>query len=55
MGKRQKCSYCGELAIAYRVEADGVKTPICAYHIPVKEGERLPVLRQASDARPGGE
>jgi hypothetical protein len=44
MSKKQKCSFCDELAVAYRVEADGTKTPICAYHIPVKEGEDLPEL-----------
>jgi hypothetical protein len=43
--------YCNELAVAYRVEADGAKTPICAYHIPVKEDERHPQLQEASDAK----
>jgi hypothetical protein len=50
MGRRQKCSYCDELAVAYRVEADGAKTPICAYHIPGKKGEDLSKLRAAIDA-----
>jgi hypothetical protein len=55
MGKRQKCSYCEELAVAYRVEADGAKTSICAYHIPVDDGERIPQLREAGDAKRVGE
>ena len=50
MSKRLKCSYCDELAVAYRLEPDGAKTPICAYHIPVNEGENLPELRAAKDA-----
>jgi hypothetical protein len=54
MGKRQKCRYCDELAVAYRVEADGAKTPICAFHIPVEEDERLSELREASDAKRDG-
>ena len=43
MGRRQKCSYCEELAVANLVE-DGREIPICAYHIPVKAGEKLPEL-----------
>lgn len=50
MGQRQKCSYCDELAVAYRLEADGGKTPICAYHIPVSEDQKLPELRDSRAA-----
>jgi hypothetical protein len=50
MRKRQKCTYCDERAVAYQLEADGTKTPICAYHIPVEEDERLSELRETSDA-----
>jgi hypothetical protein len=53
MGTRKKCRYCDELAVAYRLEADGGKTPICAYHIPVREDRGLPELRH-SQATAGG-
>jgi hypothetical protein len=52
MAQRQKWTHCHELAVAYRVEADGAKTPICAYHIPTNEGEDLPELR-TPDSRNG--
>jgi hypothetical protein len=50
MGQRQKCSYCDELAVAYRLAADGGKTPICVYHIPVSEDQKLPELRDSRAA-----
>lgn len=55
MGQRRKCSYCGELAVAYRVEMDGTKTPICAYHIPVEDDEPVPQRREAMDTERGRE
>jgi hypothetical protein len=42
MGTRKKCRYCGELAVAYQLEPDGTKTPLCAYHIPVVENAGPP-------------
>jgi hypothetical protein len=47
MGTRQKCRYCDELAVAYQLEADASKTPICAYHIPVSDNQKLPQLRDS--------
>jgi hypothetical protein len=37
MGHRNKCAYCGERAIAYRLAPAGSKTPLCYKHIPVEE------------------
>jgi hypothetical protein len=54
MGKRQKCSYCDELAVAYQLEADGTKTPICAYHIPVEEDGNPSELREDGGASATG-
>jgi hypothetical protein len=49
MTKRVRCAFCAELAVAYRLERDGAKTPICAYHIPTREGEPLPTLHTPPD------
>jgi hypothetical protein len=48
MATKQKCRYCDELAVAYRLETDGGKTPICAYHIPVRQDQELPELRESA-------
>jgi hypothetical protein len=55
MGTRQKCRYCHELAVAYRLETDGTKTPLCAYHIPVEEKAEPPKLGSNDQARGGTE
>jgi hypothetical protein len=31
---QRKCSSCGKDAFAYRLEADGARTYLCAGHIP---------------------
>jgi hypothetical protein len=42
MMKRTRCTYCDELAVAYRLEKDGTKVPICAWHIPTQEQPLAP-------------
>jgi hypothetical protein len=38
MGQKRKCAYCGERAVAYRVEQTGDKTFLCYDHIPITAG-----------------
>jgi hypothetical protein len=35
MGKKRKCVYCGERAVAYRIESSGDKTMLCYDHVPI--------------------
>lgn len=37
-----KCAFCKELAVAFRLEKDGAKMPLCAYHIPTKDVDAPP-------------
>jgi hypothetical protein len=48
MGNKRKCNYCDNLAVAYQMEADGGTIPICAYHIPLREDQRLPERQESS-------
>jgi len=54
MGTRKRCRYCGEQAVAYRLETDGIKTPLCAYHIPIDDCAEA-AKSTGSDDQPGGD
>jgi hypothetical protein len=50
MTKRTRCAYCGEIAVAYRLERDGTRVPICAWHIPTGGKDDLPMPPLPPDA-----
>ena len=47
MGKREKCGYCDELAVA-SITDEGRKISVCAYHLPLRERDKVPELRTHS-------
>ena len=51
--EKKQCAYCSEIAVAYQVNKEGKRVPICAYHIPIPKGD-LPELR-ATDGVDGEE
>jgi hypothetical protein len=35
--RREKCSFCGKKAFAFRLEADGSRIYLCITHLPERE------------------
>jgi hypothetical protein len=35
MVPRIRCAFCPELAVVFRLEKDGRRLPLCAFHMPV--------------------
>jgi hypothetical protein len=42
MVPRIRCTFCRELAVVFRLEKDGVRTPVCAFHMPLQDMDISP-------------
>lgn len=54
MVPRITCSLCRELAVVFRLEGDGTRVPLCAFHMPFKGNTPPPQddREQNSDKQP---